>query len=83
VVAGLGFAAGGDGLAGASVAGVPDHDQGVHEQGEGDGAQDGAAGAVASLAGAEDVAGVGEGLLDGPTGGVPGDEGGGGVWPGR
>ena len=47
------------------------------EQGERDGALDGAAGAVAGLAGAEDVAGVGEGLLDGPAGGVAGDQGGG------
>jgi hypothetical protein len=33
-------------------------------------------GAVAGLAGAQDVAGVGEGLLDGPAGGVAGDQGG-------
>jgi hypothetical protein len=49
-----------------AVPGVPDDDQGVHEQGEGDGALDGAPDAVAGLAGARDVAGVGECLLDGP-----------------
>ena len=48
------------------------------EQGERDGALDGAAGPGAGLAGAEDVAGVGEGLLDFPPGGVPCDQGGGG-----
>jgi hypothetical protein len=36
------------------------------------------AGAGAGLAGAQDVASVGEGLLDGPSGGVAGDQGGGG-----
>jgi hypothetical protein len=49
----------------------------VDEQRERDGALDSAAGAVAGLAGAQDVAGVGEGLLDGPAGRVPLDQRGG------
>src|SRR3984957_1837877 len=77
VVPGLGVAAGGDAGPVVAVAGVPGDDQGAGEQGERDGALDGAAGAVAGLAGAEDVAGVGEGLLDGPAGRVAGDQGGG------
>jgi hypothetical protein len=59
-----------------AVAGVPDDGQGVHEQGERDGALDGVLDAVAGLAGAQDVAGVGERLLDAPPGGVPGHQGG-------
>jgi hypothetical protein len=77
VVPGLGVAACGDAGRAMAVPGVPDDDQGVDEQRERDGALDGAAGAVAGLAGAQDVAGVGEGLLDGPAGGVAGDQGGG------
>jgi hypothetical protein len=57
--------AGGDAGLAVAVPGVPHDDQGAGEQGERDGALDGAGGAVAGLAGAEDVAGVGEGLLDG------------------
>src|SRR5215470_1944132 len=76
-VPGLVVAAGGEGVPGVAVPGVPGDDEGGHDQGERDGALDGAAGAVAGLAGAEDVAGVGEGLLDGPPGCIPGDEGGG------
>ena len=49
-----------------AVAGVPDDDQGGHEQRERDGALGGAPDAVAGLAGAQDVAGVGERLLDAP-----------------
>jgi hypothetical protein len=64
-VPGLGVAAGGGAGAVVAVPGVPYDDQCVDEQGERDGALDSAAGAVAGLAGAEDVAGVGEGLLDG------------------
>ena len=64
-VPGLGVAAGGDPGWAVAVPGVPGDDQGAGEQGERDGAFDGSAGAVAGLAGAEDVAGVGEGLLDG------------------
>src|SRR5689334_10590156 len=64
-VPGLGGAAGGDAGRVVAVPGVPGDDQGVDEQGERDGALDGAAGPVAGLAGAEHVAGVGEGLLDG------------------
>src|SRR5580692_7242382 len=52
-VPGLGVAAGGDGGGVVAVAGVPDDDQGVQEQGERDGALDSAGGAVAGLAGAE------------------------------
>jgi hypothetical protein len=48
-----------------AVPGVPGDDQGVHQQRERDGALDGAADPGAGLAGAEDVAGVREGLLDG------------------
>ena len=62
VVPGLGAAAGGGAGVVVAVPGVPGDDQGVGEQGERDGALDGAAGAVAGFAGAEDVAGVGEGL---------------------
>ena len=47
-----------------AVPGVPQDDQGVHEQGERDGALDGAPDPVAGLAGAQYVAGVGERLLD-------------------
>jgi hypothetical protein len=80
VVPGLGVAAGGDAGGVVAVPGVPGDDQGAGEQGERDGALDGAGGAVAGLAGAGDVAGVGECLLDGPAGGVPlGQRGGGGV----
>ena len=75
-IPGLGVAAGGGAGAVVAVPGVPDDDQGGSEQGERDGALDGAAGAVAGLAGAQDVAGVGEGLLDAPPGGVPGHQGG-------
>jgi hypothetical protein len=64
-VPGFGGAAGGDAGGVVAVAGVPGDDQGVDEQGERDGALDGAAGPGAGLAGAEDVAGIGEGLLDG------------------
>ena len=64
-VPGLGVAAGGDAGRAVAVPGIPHDDQGVNEQGERDGALDGAAGAVAGLPGAQDVAGVGEGLLDG------------------
>jgi len=60
-----------------AVPGVPADDQRVHQQGEGDGALDGAPDPVAGLAGAQDVAGVGEGLLDAPAGGVTRDERGG------
>jgi hypothetical protein len=63
-IPGLVVAAGGEGVPGVAVPGVPGDDEGG-DQGERDGALDGAAGAVAGLAGAEDVAGVGEGLLDG------------------
>ena len=80
-VPGLVVAAGGDGVPGVAVPGVPGDDEGADDQCERDGALDGAAGAVAGLAGAEDVAGVGEGLLDGPAGCIPGDEGGGGCGP--
>src|SRR6266704_37516 len=76
-IPGLVVAAGGDGVPGMAVPGVPGDDEGGDDQGERDGALDGAAGAVAGLAGAEDVAGVGEGLLDGPAAGVAGDQGGG------
>src|SRR5262249_48452920 len=76
-VPGLVVAAGGEGVPGVAVPGVPGDDEGGHDQGERDGALDGAAGAVAGLAGAGDVAGVGEGLLDGPPGGVAFDQGGG------
>jgi hypothetical protein len=76
-VPGLGVAAGGDADAVVAVSGVPHDDQCVDEQGERDGALDGAAGAVAGLAGAQNVAGVGEGLLDGPAAGVPLDQRGG------
>jgi hypothetical protein len=65
VVPGLGVAAGGGAGPVVAVPGVADDDQGAGEQGGRDGALDGAAGAVACFAGAEDVAGVGEGLLDG------------------
>src|SRR5215475_2374495 len=78
-VPGLVVAAGGEGVPGAAVPGVPGDDEGGDDQGERDGALDGAAGAVAGLAGAEDVAGVGEGLLDGPPGCVAFDQGGGGA----
>jgi hypothetical protein len=71
-VPGLGVAAGGDAGLAVAVPGVPHDDQGAGEQGERDGALDGAGGAVAGLAGSGDVAGVGEGLLDGPAGGVAG-----------
>jgi hypothetical protein len=49
---------------------VPDDDQGVHEQGERDGALDGA-GRGCGPRRRQDVAGVGERLLDAPRGGVP------------
>jgi hypothetical protein len=71
VIPGLCAAAGVDAGRGVAVPGVPGDDQGAGEQGERDGALDGAGCAVAGLAGAGDVAGVGEGLLDGPAGGVP------------
>ncbi len=58
------------------MAGVPGDDDGVHEHRERDGALDGAADPVAGLAGAEDVAGVGERLLDRPAGGIPCHQGG-------
>ena len=61
VVPGLGVAAGGGAGPVVAVPGVPDDDQGAGEQGERDGALDGAAGAVACFAGAGDVAGAGEG----------------------
>ena len=54
-----------------AVAGVPADDEGVREQGERDGALDGALDPVAGLAGAQHVAGVGECLFDRPPGGVP------------
>jgi hypothetical protein len=76
-VPGLGMAAGGDAGRAVTVPGVPDDDQGVDEQGERDGALGGAAGAAAGLPGAENVAGAGEGLLDGPPAGVAGNQGGG------
>ena len=63
-VPGLAGAAVGDGLPAVAVPGVPGDDQGVDEQGERDGALDGAGGAGAGLAGAQDVAGVRKGLLD-------------------
>lgn len=72
------MAAGGEGVPGVAVLGVPGDDEGGDDQGERDGALDGAAGAVAGFAGAEDVAGVGEGLLDAPPGGVAFDQPGGG-----
>jgi hypothetical protein len=65
ITGGFGGAAAGDAGRVVAVPGVPHHDQGADEQGERDGALDGAAGAGAGLAGAQDVAGVGEGLLDG------------------
>ena len=54
-----------------AVPGVPADDEGVREQGERDGALDGAPDPVAGLAGAQHVARVGERLLDRPPGGVP------------
>src|SRR4030095_3422441 len=69
---------GGDAGPVVAVPGVPDDDQGVHEQGERDGALDGAADPGAGLPGAQDVAGIIEGLLDRPPGRVPLDQGGGG-----
>jgi hypothetical protein len=77
-IPGLGGAAAGDAGRVVAVAGVPDDDQGMHEQGERDGPPDGAADPGAGLAGAEDVAGISEGLLDAPPGRVPLDQGGGG-----
>jgi hypothetical protein len=68
-VPGLGVAAGGDAGRAVAVPGVSGDDQGVDEQGERDGALDGAAGPAAGLPGAEDVAGVGERLL--PQGHYP------------
>jgi hypothetical protein len=65
-VPGFGGAAGGDAGGVVSVAGVPDDDEGVDQQGERDGALDGAAGPGAGLPGARDVAGVSEGLLNRP-----------------
>jgi hypothetical protein len=59
----LGVAAGGDAGPVVAVPCVPGDDQGAGEQGERDGALDGAAGAIAGFACAGDVAGVGEGLL--------------------
>ena|ERR1019366_6940659 len=70
-VPGLGPPTGGDGGRVVAVPDVPDDDERVHQQGEWDGALDGAAGPVAGLADAGHVAGVSEGLLDGPPGGVP------------
>ena len=46
----------------------------MYQEREGDGALDGEPGPVAGLAGAQDVAGVGERLLDRPPGGVARDE---------
>jgi len=57
-----------------SVQGVPEHGDAVAIQAEGDGALDGASGAVAGLADAEQVAGFAEGDLDGPAPGVPDDQ---------
>ena len=54
-----------------AVPGVPQDDQGVGGQAERDGAFDGAGGAVAGLADAEDLAHLAEDDLDGPAGGVP------------
>jgi len=51
-VPGLVVAAGGEGVPGVAVPGVPGDDEGADDQGERDGALDGAAGAVAGLAGA-------------------------------
>jgi hypothetical protein len=47
----------------------------VDQEREGDGTFHGVLDAVAGLADAQDVAGIGERLLDDPPGGVPGDEG--------
>src|SRR5215471_13658292 len=55
-VPGLVTAARGEGVPGVAVPGVPGDDQGADDQGKWHGALDGAAGAVAGLAGAEDVA---------------------------
>jgi len=46
----------------------------VHQHAERDSALDGKPDPVAGLAGAQDVAGVGECLLDGPPGGLAGHE---------
>lgn len=54
--------------------GVPAGDQAVGDESEGDGAFDGAAGAVAGLAEAGDLFGVVEGDFDGPAGRVAGDD---------
>ena len=75
VLPGLDVVAGDDPDRAVAVPAVPGEDEGPGDQGERNGALDGTAGAVAGLAGTEDVAGVGEGLLDGPAGGVAGDQG--------
>ena len=59
---------------GVAVQGVPEDQQGVAEQPEHDGAFDGFLGAVAGLADAEDVLDVEEQGVDGPSGGVAGDD---------
>lgn len=65
---------GGDVAGGVAVVGVPADDQGVGGQSEGDGAFDGAGGAVAGLADAEDLAHLGKDHFDGPPGGVAVDD---------
>ena len=55
-VPGLGMPAGGDAGRVVAMPGIPGDDQGVDEQRERDGALDGAAGAIAGLARAQDVA---------------------------
>ena len=57
-----------------AVAGVPADDQGVDQEREWDGALDGALDPVAGLAGAQDVAGISERLLDSPPAGVAGHQ---------
>jgi hypothetical protein len=67
------WAVGGVG-AGLAVQCVPDDEQAMAEQSEGDGAFDGFGDAVAGLAYAEDVLDVEEGDFDAPAGGVAGDD---------
>jgi hypothetical protein len=63
-----------DVLGGAGVLGVPEDDEGVDGQAEGDGAFHGAGGAVTGLADAEDLPHLGEDHFDGPAGGVGADD---------
>ena len=57
-----------------AVARVPQDDEGVHEQGERDGALDGKPDPVAGLPGAQHVAGISERLLNRPPAGVTGHQ---------